>query len=638
MKKSIKKFIATIISILALICLLTVNSFAVSDGGRFSADINPVHDEYAKGEEIEFYADVNNISFDDLHSVVFEAAPSDGKGLFTAGINNRSYECFMGGENQKMTFSLCEESNIIEIGGTLAGISALLFSVYAFFIRKYYSDATLFITVSLIFTSAFASFPSQTDRLNFARQTEFLGSYSVIYDGEEHIFDIKVSYEKPKALTETEDKILGEVKGNAYIESDISLSDNIKSGIIFASNGSSAIDEFKGYLFVADCKENFVYIYFAVGGRYEMIASKPYDVPKECKMRIEYTGKALKAYILDGSNNPYPVFDLPFTPYGSFYGIKNSQNNFKNTEVGEISETYVGETYTNPVKDNSPDPYVLKYNGMYYLYATNMPDSGFEVYASTDLVNWQYAGVCAEKGDIFGNGDFWAPEVYFRNDKFYMFYTADEYLCVAVSTSPTGPFVKTSDSYIMSDFYCIDGNLLFDDDGSIYLYFSKVIKGGKNFCQEIWGCKMSDDLLSIDRSTLTCLLTPNGWESKTNEGPFVIKHDGTYYLTYSGNAYTDKEYSVGYATSASPLGGFEKYEQNPILKYNKYALGPGHHCFVMSPDDSEMFIVYHCHKSSQEVHPRGLYIDRVKFTENSKDEEIMSLYGPTVTPQPMPSK
>lgn len=127
MKKSIKKFIATIISISALICLLTVNSFAVSDCGRFSADINPVHDEYAKGEEIEFYADVDNISFDDLHSVVFEAAPSDGKGLFTAGINNRSYECFMGGENQKMTFSLCEESNIIEIGGTLAGISALLF-------------------------------------------------------------------------------------------------------------------------------------------------------------------------------------------------------------------------------------------------------------------------------------------------------------------------------------------------------------------------------------------------------------------------------------------------------------------------------------------------------------------------------
>ena len=638
MKKSIKKFIATIISVFALICLLTVSSFAASDGGRFSSDINPVRDEYAKGEEIEFYADVDNISLDDLHSVVFEAVPSDGKGLFTAGINNRSFECFMGGENQKMTFSLCEESNIIEIGGTLAGISALLFSVYAFFIRKYYSVATLFITASLIFTSAFASFPSQADRLNFARQTEFLGSYSVIYDGEEHTFDIKVSYEKPKVSDETEDKILGEVKGNAYIESDISLADNIKSGMIFASNGSNALDEFKGYLFVADCKEDFVYIYSADGGRYEMIASKPYDVPKECKMRVEYTDKALKAYILDGSDNPYPVFDLPFTPYGSFYGIKNSQNNFKNTKVGEISETYVGETYTNPVKDNSPDPYVLKYNGMYYLYATNMPDYGFEVYASKDLVNWQSAGVCAEKGDIFGNGGFWAPEVYFRNDKFYMLYTADEYLCIAVSNSPTGPFVKTSDSYILSDFYCIDGNLLFDDDGSVYLYFSKVIKDGKNSCQEIWGCKMSDDLLSIDRSTLTRLLTPNGWESKTDEGPFVIKHNGTYYLTYSGNAYTDKEYSVGYATSASPLGGFEKYEQNPILKYNKYAFGPGHHCFVMSPDDSEMFIVYHCHKSSQEVHPRGLYIDRVKFTENGKGEEIMSLYGPTVTPQPMPSK
>lgn len=630
-----KKIISSLILAFTVICLLSINAFAASDSGRFSANIKPVKNEYSKGEEIEFYSDISNTSFDDLHSVVFEAAPSDSKGLFTAGINNKSYESFMGGENQKTTLSLCEEDDILEIGSTIAGISALIFSVYAFFIKKYYPIATIFITVSLIFTSAFASFPTQLERLNFARETENLGSYSVIYDGEEYSFDINVSYEKPNTQ-EAEIKILGKAAEETFIEADASLKGNPKSGIIFASNGQ--IEDFKGYVFAADIKNDYVYIYSSVGGDYDLIASKAFDVPEKCKMRLEYGRTALKAYIIDGKESSHLVFDLPITSYyGSYYGIQSCQGNIKNVTVGEYHQTFDVETYTNPVKDNAPDPYILKHNGMYYLYATNMPDYGFEVFVSNDLVNWESAGVCAKKGDIIGNGGFWAPEVYCKNGKFYMLYTADEYLGIAISDSPTGPFVKTSDNFVISDFFCIDGNLLFDDNGSVYLYFSKVIKDGNNSCQQIWGCKMNDDLLSVDRSTLTCLLTPNGWESKTDEGPFVIKHGGTYYLTYSGNAYSDKEYSVGYATSNSPLGKFKKYEQNPILKYTAYSRGPGHHCFIMSPDDSEMFIAYHCHKSSTELHPRGLYIDRVEFTENNGNE-ILYVYGPTVTPQSMPSK
>lgn len=83
--------------------------------------------------------------------------------------------------------------------------------------------------------------------------------------------------------------------------------------------------------------------------------------------------------------------------------------------------------------------------------------------------------MCAKKGDIIGDSGFWAPEVYERNGKFYMLYTAQEFLAMAVSDSPTGPFTKTSDEFIISDYRAIDGNILFDDDGSIYLYFSADI-------------------------------------------------------------------------------------------------------------------------------------------------------------------
>lgn len=54
-----------------------------------------------------------------------------------------------------------------------------------------------------------------------------------------------------------------------------------------------------------------------------------------------------------------------------------------------------------------------------------------------------------------------------------------------------------------------------------------------------------------------------------------------YYLTYSGNGYESHLYAVGYATSASPLGPYTKYQHNPILHQapEKGIYGPGHHSF-----------------------------------------------------------
>jgi hypothetical protein len=49
------------------------------------------------------------------------------------------------------------------------------------------------------------------------------------------------------------------------------------------------------------------------------------------------------------------------------------------------------------------------------------------------------------------------------------------------------------------------------------------------------------------------------WETRNGhvtEGPWMIKHDGRYYLLYSGSGADTPDYAVGYATSTSPLGPF----------------------------------------------------------------------------------
>lgn len=71
------------------------------------------------------------------------------------------------------------------------------------------------------------------------------------------------------------------------------------------------------------------------------------------------------------------------------------------------------------------DPFVLKAeNGVYYMYCTSAPN-GFYCWKSEDLVHWTDRKLCyVRQTDSWCVDCFWAPEVYFYEGKYYMFYTA----------------------------------------------------------------------------------------------------------------------------------------------------------------------------------------------------------------------
>ena len=88
------------------------------------------------------------------------------------------------------------------------------------------------------------------------------------------------------------------------------------------------------------------------------------------------------------------------------------------------------------------DPFILLHEGTYYAYGTHA-DDGIEVYTSDDLQTWKYKGMALQKKDVWADRWFWAPEVYEVNGKFYMYYSADEHICVATADSPAGPFIQS---------------------------------------------------------------------------------------------------------------------------------------------------------------------------------------------------
>jgi beta-xylosidase len=343
----------------------------------------------------------------------------------------------------------------------------------------------------------------------------------------------------------------------------------------------------------------------------------------------------------------------------------------------------VGKTYTNPLDISLGDPFILRDStGMFYMYGTSDSLLGFKSYSSSNLKDWKDEGVAYQGAgnDSWTKDCFWAPEVYQMNGRYYMLFSAtwkhnpthegeNFRIGVAVADKPTGPFKELYNHPIVDPGYpIIDANLLFDDDGKVYLYYSRCCykhpveseisawakaQNIYNEVEESWiyGVELKSDLSGAAGNPVVLLTPPktmsdsqNEWESRSvtakeanrrwTEGSFIIKRDGTYYMTYSANFFGGENYAVGYATSASPLGPFVKSGSNPILQKNSEkggdVTGTGHSMILSLPDGS-YYMVYHG-RTSKTGNDRKVFIDRMEFKEDGQ----VVVHGPTATKQPLP--
>ncbi len=426
------------------------------------------------------------------------------------------------------------------------------------------------------------------------------------------------------------------------LEVDVRLLSEGEAGLIFrVTNPATGVDSFSGY-FAGINTANQRAVIGKMNNNWTLIAQKniPIFTDSLYHLKAIVAGSHIRFWVNDfliRTQEVFPKFDVLDVEHGEgSVGMRifNTEAQFANFKVSSYtSET--GPTYSNQLAAGA-DPGVLLHEGIYYLYCTSSAN-GIVVYTSTDLVNWTRESTLAlHKDDSWGDRWFWAPEVVYRSGTFFMYYAVDEHLAVATADNPLGPFTQAPQEPMHTDIKEIDAHFFADDDGKNYLYFVRFTAGN-----EIWGAELNDDMLTIKESTLTHQFgVSQEWErdqGTVNEGPFVLKHNGIYYMTYSANHFESPAYGVGYATSDSPLGPWTKYEYNPILQSNTLVHGAGHHCVTWSPDSTEMFLVYHTHNSLTQVDPRQLAVDRLQFVKQITGFDVLETFGPTITPQPMPS-
>ena len=272
---------------------------------------------------------------------------------------------------------------------------------------------------------------------------------------------------------------------------------------------------------------------------------------------------------------------------------------------------------------NIGDPFIVLENNVFYMYATDFDVQGFKVRKSTNLKDWEEIGTCLDLSDSWAYKDFWAPEVIKHEGKFYMHYTARRKkdsslrMGVAIADNPAGPFKDVYNGpFIDYNYASIDGHVFIDDDGKHYFYYSRDCSENINYkgehISEICVTLLNNDLTEVISEPIILFGPDRPYDSivfeneKWNEGPFVMKKDGVYYLTYSANFFGSRDYCICLAKANNPLGPFEKCDDvNPILKCKELGedfAGPGHNMFFKDQNGN---LKMACHIQTDEYHPSG---------------------------------
>src|ERR1035437_9204811 len=95
------------------------------------------------------------------------------------------------------------------------------------------------------------------------------------------------------------------------------------------------------------------------------------------------------------------IFLLPFLIFPFFLSLSCSgKDDTKKTDITTSTNDTL-KTYTNPLSNikNIGDPYILKANNMYYMYATSS-DMGFKVWESSNMIDWTEKGLALNKNDV----------------------------------------------------------------------------------------------------------------------------------------------------------------------------------------------------------------------------------------------
>ncbi|KAH9212285.1 glycosyl hydrolase [Leptodontidium sp. 2 PMI_412] len=235
----------------------------------------------------------------------------------------------------------------------------------------------------------------------------------------------------------------------------------------------------------------------------------------------------------------------------------------------------------------APDPSIIRIGNTFFLVNSSFHlFPGLPIYASSDLLSWKHIGNAISRqsqlslaessalihdrgaANLVGTGGLWAPTMRHHDGMTYIVCTNVAH--PEIVGKPTWPrfdnFILCTTDILAGnwsdpvpfDFNGMDPDIFFDDDGRVYIMGSSWnTKDGAINGFEVdvnTGAKLSEEKVIWA-----------GAIKNTPEGPHVYKKDDWYFLLIAEGG-THDNHQMSIARSRSPLGPYESYEGNPVLK------------------------------------------------------------------------
>lgn len=266
-------------------------------------------------------------------------------------------------------------------------------------------------------------------------------------------------------------------------------------------------------------------------------------------------------------------------------------------------------TASKPRKENPvlpgdfADPSVIRVGKTYYATGTSSEWAPhFPLYQSTDLIHWRSVGYVFPETPAWASASFWAPELYYRNGTYFVYYVArkksDGISCIGVATSKD-PAKGFTDRGILLEFgkEAIDPFII-EDGGQLYITWKAY--GLDQRPIEILGSRLSADGLKVEGEPFSMLRDD---KKEGLEGQCLVKKGNYYYLMYSPGNCCGREcnYKVEVARSSTLQGPYTRFEGNPLLAETAEWKCTGHGTVVTSGEGKDYYL-YHAYSKTNDVY------------------------------------
>ncbi|MCH1920706.1 arabinan endo-1,5-alpha-L-arabinosidase [Shewanella sp. A3A] len=274
------------------------------------------------------------------------------------------------------------------------------------------------------------------------------------------------------------------------------------------------------------------------------------------------------------------------------------------------------------------DPVMAKEGDIYYVFSTG---PGITYYSSKDMKHWKKVGRVFQDQPTWAkgvapsfDGHIWAPDVYHKDGKFYVYYSISAFgkntsaigVTVNKTLDPKSPDFKWEDKGIViesvpnrDDWNAIDPAIVEDDNGTPWMSFGSFWDGLKLVKLDNSMTKVAEpqEWYSIAKRPRDVSLADSEAGNGAIEAPYIFKKNGYYYLFVSFDLccrQMDSTYHIMVGRSKNVQGPYLDKNGNDmlqgggslVLKGNKDWVALGHNAAYTF--DGKDYLVFHAYETA----------------------------------------